>query len=78
MRRIEDIYRLVFQELPDSQAMDHKLSERIEAEINGMNIGPEDKDKAADMMYAGSSHGQAIGFISGFRFAMALIIESLV
>lgn len=78
MGRIEDIYRLVFQDLPDSQAMDNKLSERIEAEINRMDIDQEDKEKATDMMYAGSSHGQAIGFISGFRFAMALIIESLV
>lgn len=78
MTRIESIYKHVFHELPESRPEDNELAKRIKEEIECMEGDPEEKERLSDIMFIGSSYGQASGFISGFRFAIALILESLV
>lgn len=78
MARIESIYKRVYHELPESRQEDERLAERIKEELENVECDPEDREKLSDIMFIGSSYGQASGFISGFRFAMALILESLV
>lgn len=78
MARIESIYKRVYHEIPESRQEDERMAERIKEEIENMDCDPEDKERLSDIMFIGSSHGQTSGFISGFRFAIALILESLV
>lgn len=78
MTRIEEIYSRVFHELPDSKPGDDELHEQIKAEVASINCSGEEKERLSEIMFIGSSYGQASGFVSGFRFAMALMFESLV
>lgn len=78
MTRVENIYKRVYHELSESRQEDERLNERIKEEIKNMECDPEDWEKLSEIMFIGSSYGQASGFISGFRFAIALILESLV
>lgn len=78
MTRIESIYKRVFHELPESRQEDDALAARIKEEVESMEGDPEEKERLSDIMFIGSSYGQVSGFISGFRFAIALMFESLV
>lgn len=78
MTRIESIYQRVFHELPESRSADSELEEQIKAEVENIDCPEEEKERISEIMFTGSSYGQASGFVSGFRFAMALILESLI
>ena len=78
MTRIESIYKHVFHELPESRQEDDRLTEVLKEELANMTGDQEEKERLLDIVFTGSSYGQTSGFVSGFRFAIALIFESLI
>lgn len=79
MTRIGNIYTESFGKLPDAMTGDKKLTEMIQKEVIDKLGEPSGitKEGLADLIYAGGSCGQKCGFESGFRYALALIFESL-
>lgn len=78
MIRIENIYERAFHELPEARTDDKALEEEIREYLDTVNWPVKDREELEDLVFAGSSYGQHSGFISGFRYALALVFESLV
>lgn len=76
--RIGTIYEEAYSKSSTAVMEDMKLSEEIKellAETDdrrGLS-----RDEVGDLVFAGSSTGQAQGFREGFRYAFALMFESL-
>ena len=78
MTRKEHIYAQAFQSLPEGQAADEGLSDEIKEYLQNVILPVQNRAELEDLVYAGSSYGQKSGFVSGFRYAVALLAESLV
>lgn len=80
MTRIGNIYTESFGKLPDAVSGDNKLTEMIQTEVMDKLGEPSGmtKEAVADLIYAGGSCGQKCGFESGFKYALALILESFI
>lgn len=79
MTRINKVYANAYNKTPAAIVADNELSEQIRKELVDKMKKPDSltEEAIADLIYAGSSYGQAQGFESGFKYAMALIFESL-
>lgn len=77
--RIAEIYQEVYSKSSMAEIKDKQLSDiiqkRLEAVPDHENFT---RQTIGDLVFAGSSEGQAQGFREGFRYAMALVFESLV
>lgn len=78
MTRIENIYTRAFQELPETRSEDDALTEELKEYLENVKWPVSSREEMEELVYAGSSFGQKRGFISGFRYAIALIFESLI
>lgn len=78
MTRLEEIYKRVVNELPESRRADQELSARIREAAERIDCPEEQRAALREAMYTGSSYGHISGFMSGFRFAVQLFIETLV
>lgn len=77
--RIGTIYEEIYGKSTMADIEDKRLSEKVnELLTDADNCGKLNREKVYDLVFAGSSTGQAHGFREGFRFAFALIFESLV
>lgn len=77
--RIQEIYREVYRKSSMAEIKDRQLSDIIQRRLEEIpdheNLT---RQAIGDLVFAGSSEGQAQGFREGFRYAMALVFESLV
>lgn len=80
MTKINKIYKGAYKGCPAAWESDDRLNEQVKGELISKIKEPAamSKEEITDLIYAGSSRGQAAGFESGFQFAVALIMESLV
>lgn len=78
MTRIENIHERAFHELPEARTDDKALEEEIREYLDTVSWPVKDREELEDLVFAGSSYGQHSGFISGFRYALALVFEGLV
>lgn len=78
MSRIGNIYESAFFELPQARADDMELEKELKEYLETASWPVESWEELKDMVFAGGSYGQKRGFISGFRYAIALLLESLV
>lgn len=77
--RIAAIYQEVYSKSSMAEIKDKKLSEALQKEIDNIpDYKALTRDEIEDIMYIGSSTGQAQGFREGFRYAVALLVESLI
>lgn len=78
MTRLEEIYKKVANDLPENQRTDQELSARIREAADRLDCPEEEREDFKEAMFTGSSFGQVSGFVSGFRFAVLLFVETLV
>lgn len=80
MSKLQDIYQRAYNNTPaaaaDDNSIDEEIREMIEYEKNQAD-GTLSEDKWSDLVYYGAGCGQARGFESGFKYALALIFETL-
>lgn len=79
MTRIGSIYTESYCKSSAAISADSELTETIQSQIVDGLVEPSTmtKESVADLVLAGSSYGQKGGFESSFKYAMALIFESL-
>lgn len=79
MGRVERIYSAAYNNTPAARESDGRLTDIIhEKVLAGMkDINNMSLEDCTDLVFAGSSYGQAEGFVCGFRYAVALILECL-
>lgn len=79
MTRISQIYKTAYSNTAAAISADRTLTERINREvIEPVHSFVELKENQyTDLIFAGSGIGQEQGFQEGFRYALALIFESL-
>lgn len=80
MTKISGIYTELYGKTPEAIATDTELSDKIKEEILDPveDFSKLTRQECEDRVFFGSSYGQKQGFESGFKYAMALIFESLV
>lgn len=77
--RIQEIYKEVYRKSSMADIKDEQLSEKVEEHLSKVTDYQSLTEKEiGDLVFVGSSEGQAQGFQEGFRYAMALVFESLV
>lgn len=80
MTRIENIYSKAYSgtaaAFSDDNTVGEAVKEQIQKEKERVSRGLTE-DEWSDLVSLGTSYGQAQGFKSGFRYALALIFESL-
>lgn len=77
--RIDEIYKDVYGHTSMAHIKDAQLSEKVKETLESIHDqGNLTREAIGDLVYTGSSIGQAQGFREGFRYAMSLIFESLV
>lgn len=80
MTRIENIYRKAYSGTPAATADDNTVGEAVREQVEREKSragGTLSEDEWSDLVCLGTSYGQEQGFKSGFRYALALIFESL-
>lgn len=80
MSKLQDIYQRAYNNTPAATVDDDTVGEAVRAQIEREKSragGPLSEDAWSDLVCLGTSYGQAQGFESGFRYALALIFESL-
>ena len=80
MSKLQDIYQRAYNNTPAATVDDNTVGEAVRAQIEREKIragGTLSEDEWSDLVCLGTSYGQAQGFESGFRYALALIFESL-
>lgn len=80
MSKISEIYTELYGETPEGERADDEVTNSIKQNlINPIeDFSTLSRDEITDLIFAGSSCGQAKGFEGGFQYAVALIFESLV
>lgn len=77
--RIAEIYQEVYSKSSMAEIKDKQLSDIIQKRLEEVPDHENfTRQTVGDLVFAGSSEGQAQGFREGFRYAMALVFESLV
>ncbi len=77
--RISAIYQEAYSKSSMADIKDKKLSDELQKELDSItDYGALTRDEIEDIICAGSSMGQAQGFREGFRYAVALLFESLI
>lgn len=74
MSKLQDIYQRAYNNTPAATVDDNTVGEAVREQIE------REKSRTggrSDLVCLGTSYGQAQGFESGFRYALALIFESL-
>ena len=75
---IETIYKKVYADLPEQTGKDDfSMSGKLDVLIEETNLEELDKEKLALLMCRASVIGQEQGFVSGWKFALRLLAESL-
>lgn len=80
MSKLQDIYQRAYNNTPAATVDDNTVGEAVREQIErekGRAGGTLSEDEWSDLVCLGTSYGQAQGFESGFRYALALIFESL-
>lgn len=79
MTRIENIYLRAFDSTPAAISADQVLNNSIKKELDQYSTsrGHPVSEDIAELVYLGSSTGQAKGFESGFKYAVSLLVECL-
>ena len=80
MSKLQDIYQRAYNNTPAATVDDNTVGEAVRAQIEREKSragGRLSEDEWSDLVCLGTSYGQAQGFESGFRYALALIFESL-
>ena len=80
MSKLQDIYQRAYNNTPAATVDDNTVGEAVREQIEREKSragGPLSEDEWSDLVCLGTSYGQAQGFESGFRYALALIFESL-
>lgn len=79
MTIVESIYQRSFDGTPAALAGDQELNNMIKNELDQYSAsrGHPVSEDVADLVYHGSSTGQAHGFKSGFKYAVSLLVECL-
>lgn len=80
MSKINEIYNQLYGETPEGERMDNEITDSIKQNIINpiKDFSTLSREEFTELIYAGSSCGQAKGFEGGFQYAVALIFESLV
>lgn len=80
MSKLQDIYQRAYNNTPAATVDDNTVGEAVREQIEREKSragGTLSEDEWSDLVCLGTSYGQAQGFESGFRYALALIFESL-
>lgn len=80
MSKLQDIYQRAYNQTPAAAADDNTVGEAVREQIEREKSragGTLSEDEWSDLVCLGTSYGQAQDFESGFRYALALIFESL-
>ena len=80
MSKLQDIYQRAYNQTSDATVDDNTVGEAVRKEVEREKSragGTLSEDEWSDLVCLGTSYGQAQGFESGFRYALALIFESL-
>ena len=80
MSKLQDIYQRAYNNTPAATVDDNTVGEAVREQIERDKSragGTLSEDEWSDLVCLGTSYGQAQGFESGFRYALALIFESL-
>ena len=79
MNQISRIYTKAYSNTPAAISADNELSEIIRREVLGgvMEDATLTKEDCSELVFMASSYGEEYGFMSGFRYALALVFESL-
>ena len=80
MSKLQDIYQRAYNQTSDATGDDNTVGEAVRKEVEREKSragGTLSEDEWSDLVCLGTSDGQAQGFESGFRYALALIFESL-
>ncbi len=81
MSKLQDIYQRAYNNTPAATVDDNTVGEAVREQIEREKSragGTLSEDEWSDLVCLGTSYGQAQGFESGFRYALALIFESLI
>lgn len=73
---IKSIFKEIYGQTSEGALCDRELTDEVNSilEIMEMEIHQE---KRSDLVFQSSGHGQELGFISGFKFAIRLICECI-
>ena len=80
MSKLQDIYQRAYNNTPAATVDDDTVGEAVREQIErekSRSSGTLSEDEWSEQVRHGTSYGQAQGFESGFRYALALIFESL-